>query len=757
MIRNSMKRLLIVVVAVGLGACGKDPEVAKREFMKNGQQYATAGKLKEAIIEYRNAIQQDPRFGEARYALAGALLKTGDNQGAYREYQRAADLLPNDAEAQMWAGEMNLVAGQFEDAKSHADKAIAIDAKNVRAQLLKANALAGLKQLDAAVEQAQGAAGLDPGSTRTFRNLAVLQYAKGDNAAAEKTFKKIVETDPKAMDARVALANFYWSIGRRDVAETTLREALAADPQSVIVNRALAALYLSSERLAEAEKPLKLIADETKDADSIIALSDYYRATRRNDESLALLEKLAADERAFSVATARKGALLYAEGHKTEAYAAIDAVLQKEQTDTTALVLKSQFLAQDGKIDEGLATAQKAAAANPGAPSAQFAIGRIEEVKGKNTEAIAAYNEVLKLVPASVDAQLGLARVYLASGRADDAQHFAAQVLGVQPTNETALIVQARALLTKQDVQGAARPLKTLDALDPRSASVQVTFGTYYALQSDNKKARAAYERALATDASNTEALAGLAFLDTLEKKPEDARRRLEVALAKQPDSVPTLFAAARTFIGLKDYPQAEKALRHIIELDASNAQASAQLGQVYIAQNRADEAIAQFEDLAKRDPKSVVAHTMAGMLLNAQHKRDQAKKHYEQALSIDERSPVAANNLAWMYVEDGGNLDVALQLAQSAKSAAPNASDVDDTLGWIYFKKGLTSQALAALKESVDKNPKNAMAQYHLGVAYAKNGDVASARGALETALKLDPRFGEADDARATLAKLGS
>jgi Flp pilus assembly protein TadD len=177
----------------------------------------------------------------------------------------------------------------------------------------------------------------------------------------------------------------------------------------------------------------------------------------------------------------------------------------------------------------------------------------------------------------------------------------------------------------------------------------------------------------------------------------------------------------------------------------------------VYMAQNRIDEAIAEFEGLAKRDPKSVMAHTMSGMLLNAQHKREEAKKHYEQALSIDDHSPIAANNLAWMYVEDGGNLDVALQLAQTAKGGAPNSGDVDDTLGWIYYKKGLVSQAVAALKESVDKDPDNAAFKYHLGLAYARSGDAASARQTLETALKLDPRSSQADEARATLAKLGS
>src|ERR1041384_5783354 len=50
MIRRSLKCVLVLAVGVALGGCGKDPEVAKREFLKNGQQYATNGKLKEAII-----------------------------------------------------------------------------------------------------------------------------------------------------------------------------------------------------------------------------------------------------------------------------------------------------------------------------------------------------------------------------------------------------------------------------------------------------------------------------------------------------------------------------------------------------------------------------------------------------------------------------------------------------------------------------------------------------------------------------------
>jgi len=78
-----------------------------------------------------------------------------------------------------------------------------------------------------------------------------------------------------------------------------------------------------------------------------------------------------------------------------------------------------------------------------------------------------------------------------------------------------------------------------------------------------------------------------------------------------------------------------------------------------------------------------------------------------------------------------------------------PNRHEIDDTLGWIYHNKGLTSLAVATLKQSVKAVPQSAVYLCHLGLAYAQNGDKAEARELLDRALKLDPSFDGAEDAR--------
>ena len=123
--------------------------------------------------------------------------------------------------------------------------------------------------------------------------------------------------------------------------------------------------------------------------------------------------------------------------------------------------------------------------------------------------------------------------------------------------------------------------------------------------------------------------------------------------------------------------------------------------------------------------------------------------------LSIDPRAPVAANNLAWIYVSSGRNLDQALQLAQAAQQQIPEEPHVNDTLGWIYYRKNMQSFAVRHLELSVKNDPNNPNSHYHLGMAYLASGDSVKAKKALQRALSLKPDFDGAEEARKALVQI--
>jgi Flp pilus assembly protein TadD len=223
-------------------------------------------------------------------------------------------------------------------------------------------------------------------------------------------------------------------------------------------------------------------------------------------------------------------------------------------------------------------------------------------------------------------------------------------------------------------------------------------------------------------------------------------------ALKQKPADGGILLLASRTYGSLGDLVTAERMLQKAIAVDPNNLDAYGMLGRLYATQQRLGEATAQFEKLAEKQPRSVSAHTIAGMLLDMQHRTSDARARYERALEVDPRAAVAANNLAWIYAETGGNLDIALQLAQTAKAKLPDRAEVNDTLGWIYHKKGLSAMGVAPLLQSVQKDPANPNYHFHLGMAYLGSGDKVKGRAALQKALSLDPNFSEAAEARQRL-----
>jgi Tfp pilus assembly protein PilF len=181
---------------------------------------------------------------------------------------------------------------------------------------------------------------------------------------------------------------------------------------------------------------------------------------------------------------------------------------------------------------------------------------------------------------------------------------------------------------------------------------------------------------------------------------------------------------------------------------------AYAMLGRLYMAQNRTDSGA----DQRQAGTKATVGQaTMAALMAQVRGNDAEARERYQKILKAHPRAPVAANNLAWIYADSGENLDDALRLARIARTGLPDVAEVSDTLGWVYYKRKQPADAVTAFSESVTKNPKNAIYQYHLGLAHLQAGDTGKARAALARALSLNPKFAGAEEAKRLLDGSGS
>jgi len=132
-----------------------------------------------------------------------------------------------------------------------------------------------------------------------------------------------------------------------------------------------------------------------------------------------------------------------------------------------------------------------------------------------------------------------------------------------------------------------------------------------------------------------------------------------------------------------------------------------------------------------------------------------QAQSYYQQALNLQSDNAVAANNLAYILLEHGGDPNMALSLAQIGRKGMADSANSADTLAWAYFRTGAYSVAAPLLEEAVKRVPTNPTYHYHLGMVYQKLNDPARAKSAFEAAIKTKPESPAADSARKALSEL--
>jgi tetratricopeptide (TPR) repeat protein len=201
----------------------------------------------------------------------------------------------------------------------------------------------------------------------------------------------------------------------------------------------------------------------------------------------------------------------------------------------------------------------------------------------------------------------------------------------------------------------------------------------------------------------------------------------------------------------------AETAFQTTLQLNPKSANASIALGDISALRQQPDTARTYYQKAVSLDPQSAVYHVRLGQLAESESDWNEAITEYKKAIDLDPSSGVAKNNLAWVYAEHGGNLSVALGLAQAARQVMPDNPSAADTLGWIYVKEGFPPTALQYLTECVSKRPDNPTYHYHLGVAYFRMGQKEKAKLELGAALRLKADFSEAGDARNLLSQITS
>lgn len=750
----------VLAVSLALGfttGCHRDPNKQKQKYLESGKRYAADGKLKEASIQFANALKVDHNFGDAHYELSKVYLKQGSMLPAYAELMRTVDLQPTNLQARIDLGSMLVAANEPDRAAEQAKAILVAEPNNADAYALLANIAARKGDRAGALTQIQHAISLDPHKSNYHAMLGLLQAGDPATAAAgEEELRKAVAIDGKNLSSRLVLASLLERKGDMAGAEENLKAAIVADPKNEIARVTLADLYQRQGNTAKAEETLQQASDDINDTTAGADMFANYliRARQLDRAETAYADLIAKHPKSTPLKVAYARILIL----KKDLVKARAVIAELEKTDSSApnvALLNSLILLNDGKTQEAFDDLQKASKANPDNVQLKIWLGRAARAKGDLPAAQQAFRDATRLNPKSMEAQEGLAQTAIDLRDFTGLAQTAEAAMAIAPQSPLPYLWRGMAEGSQKDYARADADFNTAIKYDPKNPGPYLELAQLRLLQQHVPEAQSLLEQSLALNPNSSRALRILASSYLFQKQPAKAISRVQEQIAKAPQNGDMYTLLADLQLQTGDSKAALVSAQKAIQLSPSDPNATMTFTRAQISQGDTGKAIETWQQWLKTHPNDAQAYTLLGSLQEAQGNRDQAMDSYKKALQIQPEQPIASNNLAYLMIEAGQNSDVALSLAQVARRALPNSSSTADTLAWVYYQKGNYTSARSLLEDALKTAPDDASIHYHLGMTYSKLANPADAAIHLKKAAALAPNSQTAKDAEKALSSL--
>jgi len=417
----------------------------------------------------------------------------------------------------------------------------------------------------------------------------------------------------------------------------------------------------------------------------------------------------------------------------------------------------------DGNVNDAVQTLQAVVRDSPNNIQAHYALGIGLQRQGNLERAEKEWREALRLNPDFLDAQRSIADAAMLQGDMNMLEDAANQMIRLQPGSPDGYSLRALANINRKHYVEAEQDVHRAIAASPQSAFGYVQMGNLRFAQKQYSDAAKAFQDALDRNASSTDALRGLVNASIAQKQIDKAFAIVNVQISRVPTNSSFYnLLGAMLFHSKGDLNGAEAALRKSSELNHQNYDALIQLCQVQAARGEIEQATATGEQSLMDNPHQPNLLVLLGALYELKSDWKKAEDSYQKALALNSRNPVASNDLARVMLQRGENFDVALSLAQAARREQPDSPVFVDTVGWIYYQKGVYPLAISNLQEALKLQGKNALADnpdihYHLGLAFEKTSQPALARQQFEQVLKLNPNYRNAEEIKKELTRLKS
>jgi len=723
-------------LALGLIGCGKETPGA---LIESANSFATKGDYKAAAIQLRNALQQKPDNGEARYLLGRVLNEEMDYITAESELRKALEYGYTRDATYAALGQALLRQGKNKELVVELkDRKLADREAEASVETDLGLAYFGLGQRDEARRAFDTALNAKPGYDRARIGQAILVASDRDLAGAMKIVDDVLATAPELPEALNLKADLLIAQNDLEGAIKLVEQAVKVQPNNFRARYALTSLRIKTRKFDQAAADVAAMK-KALPRDVNVAYLEALLAFGQGDAA----KTREAAQQALKVAPDHAPSLLLAAAADSQLRSFDSAVqnlrllLDKYPQSTDAQMLLIKTYLQSGQPEKAWTLLAPALRRAPDDPKLLELAGATALATNDLARASQYYERAATLDKEAALPRTKLAQVRIATGDVDRAMKDLESASQLDATGYEADLALITQLLRRKEFDKALAAANRLEKKQPNNPLTYNVKGVVYVTMRDSKNARASFAKALELQFDYLPAAQHLAWLDIAEKNPTAARGRLEAIIAKEPKNEEALVALAdiqaATGNSAKDVVST---LARAVAANPASVNPKIALANRHLRDGDAKAALAVAQSAAASNPGDAKVLEVLGAAQQAAGDTNQAIATFQKLVALQPKATEPLVRLAMTHYA-AKDYDAAIQTLRKALALKPDSVDMRREIVRVAIAAGKTDDALAVARAVEKEQPKASIGFVLEGDAYAAQNKWDLAGNAFREAVK--------------------
>lgn len=750
--------------ALSLGAEAGRQQAAT--YYEQAAAYFNGGKYPEAIIQLKNALQEDGGLLAARVLLGQAYMENGDAAAAEKELHEAERLGADKSLTAVPLAKSYLKQYKYQELLN--DLYLESYPASVQGELLAyhGNAYLEMQKLKEAEKAFRQAAERAPRSAAPLGGLALMQLRSGNFDEADGYVKKALAVAPDDVDVLNIKASLVHARGDLKGAVAAYGAVVAKEPTHLEARLARAGVYIDLKEYAKAEEDLAYLAAKYPfEPRSLYMQSLIYgyrndpaKAQEALKKSAAVISKLPSammirNRQLLLLAgltfsslgqyqqaqshledlvkidskniAARKllGAVLLELKRYDDVVIQLQPLVDSGMRDYKLLTLLGTAYMHKGRHDKAAALLEQAAALGGDDPDPRLHQALNNFDAGKQAQGSAELAAIFEKNRERTDAGAALAVMYIKQGKADAAIKTLKAVLAQEPDNVTFNHLLGTAQVLAKQYDAARTTFTKIESKSPKFLPVQINLSRLDSLTGRHDKARQRLQAAMAVEGAPAPLLMfELAKGAEVEGDLKEAVRWAEKARSQDRNALQLRQYLAGLYQRSGDPKRALDVAIEAKLIAPQNLEILDLVASSYIATNDprgAGGVLREMTTLAGFDHQWLYRIAQQQYLLNAYKEAE-----WSLQKAVQSAPGFAPANVALIEILTGlGKVEEAEEKLHAAQKNIAGFKEGDRLFGDIYLKRGDNQRAVSHYEKAQKQQP-TAFLAIKLYQAYAAAGD---------------------------------